>query len=76
MARFITDMGFPLTMIVTKRDDSNQIPEESVNLGRYGVWEPDHRGKNQCFATGDDLESLQAEHGPDLPVLPLTSRDS
>lgn len=59
--KFITDMGSPL--IVTCQETG-----EVRNLGRYGVWSSKGRRKPEVIACGDDLEALQAEHGPDLPV--------
>lgn len=45
---------------------------EEMRLGRYGVWEHDGH-KYQVVACGDDLDALQAEHGPGLPVRLLGS---
>ena len=75
---YITDVGGPLVMTRQGLDnDGNVVTEEKVNIGRYGVWEwCDGLGKHQCLATGDDLEALQAEHGPNLPVEPLFPQGS
>lgn len=64
MARFITDMGAPL--IVTDQDGNK------TNIGRYGVWDDAGRHKPEVITTGDDLDALQAEYGPDLRVFNLT----
>lgn len=69
-ARFITDMGEPL---VLTSDKGGTMP-----LGRYGVWDSTGRRKPEVVAVGDDLEALQAEYGPGLPVylLPQGSNGS
>ncbi len=59
--RFITDMGESPTLTSTN-------PERTMSLGRYGVWDSVGRHKPEVIAVGDDLEALQAEHGPGLPV--------
>jgi len=64
MARFITDMGEPLVLRGTTTD-------EEINIGQYGVWDDAGRHKPEVIATGDDLDALQAEYGPDLPAYPL-----
>jgi hypothetical protein len=63
MARFITDAGS--TVILTETATG-----EELDIGRYGVWgDKDHwSGKPEVIDCGNDLEALQAEHGPDLPV--------
>ena len=65
--KFITDMGGPLVT-------TNTATGDETNLGRYGVWgyKGHHSGKSEVIACGDDLEALQTEHGPDLPVYLLT----
>ena len=68
---FITDMGGPLVM--TREERSGEGPAEPVNIGRYGVWRAGPRKAN-VVATGDDLEALQAEYGPGLPVHELPIR--
>lgn len=69
MTRFITDMGGPL--VVTASDTGEQS-----NIGRYGVWDSKGRRKPEVIACGDDLDALQAEYGPNLPVHPLTGGTS
>ena len=61
--RFITDLGYSPVM-------TNETTGEVLKLGRYGVWgdKGHHSGKAEVLETGDDLEALQAEYGPDLPV--------
>ena len=63
MKRFITDAGSPVVMTDCQTG-------EETNIGRYGVWgDKGHwSGKSEVIACGDDLEALQAEYGPDLPV--------
>jgi ribosomal protein S27E len=63
--RFITSMGGPVVATCT------QTGEQS-NIGQYGVWDAKGRRKPEVIATGDDLEALQAEHGPDLLVYNIT----
>jgi len=64
--KIITDMGGPVTATETLYDDANEVvSEKTINIGRYGVWD----GGN-VIATGDDLDALQQEHGPDLRVVP------
>lgn len=62
-SRTITDFGFSPTLTDTETG-------EVTNIGRYGVWgyKGHHSGKHEVIACGDDLEALQAEYGPDLPV--------
>lgn len=63
--RIITDMGGPVTATETLYDDANAVVgEKTINIGRYGVWD----GGN-VIATGDDLDALQQEHGPNLLVV-------
>lgn len=59
--RFITDLGYSPVAVPDNGD-------EPLSLGRYGVWDSEERGKPQVIDLGDDLEALQAEYGPDLPV--------
>lgn len=68
MARMITDVGEPLVMVNTETG-------EEVNVGRYGVWDDQVGHKPEVIATGDDLEALQDEYGPDLPVKLLRRRE-
>lgn len=65
-ARFITDFGSSTTFVV-------EGTGEVVELGRYGVWgDKGHwSGKAEVIEVGDDLDALQAKHGPGLPVHPL-----
>lgn len=63
MNRWITDMGGPLVVTADTGEQSN--------IGRYGVWDTVGRRKPEVIATGDDLDALQAEHGPNLTVFPL-----
>ncbi len=65
--KIITDMGGSVTATEPVYDDDNKVVGENiVNIGRYGVWD----GGN-VIATGDDLDGLQQEHGPDLRVVPV-----
>jgi hypothetical protein len=59
--KFITDMGF--TPVLT-----NVETGEESRLGRYGVWSDEDYHKPEVIAVGDDLDELQLEHGPDLPL--------
>jgi hypothetical protein len=61
MARFITDMGENISLTASEGDGRMEI-------GRYGVWDDQGRRKPEVIATGTDLEALQEEHGPGLPV--------
>lgn len=71
MKRFITDMGSQVTVTETlKGADNETIRETTRNIGRFGVWEVRNR-KAEVIDTGDDLDALQAEYGPDLPVRSL-----
>ena len=72
MTRFITDMGGPVIATEHGFLPNGEPVGETLNIGRYGVWKDQGRGKPECFASGDDLSALQTEHGPDLPVLPLS----
>jgi hypothetical protein len=65
-AHFITDAGGPVIF-------TNTATGEEIDVGRYGVWgDTGHwSGKSEVIATGNDLDQLQAEHGPDLEVFPL-----
>jgi hypothetical protein len=58
MKMLITDLGYSL--VLTDQDGNEE------NLGRYGVWDEDG-----CIDCGDDLDALQAEHGPGLRVVPF-----
>jgi hypothetical protein len=67
MKKYITDMGAPLTLTDTDTG-------EEIVISRYGVWDIK---SGDVIDTGDDLEALQATHGPDLTVLVLPGlRDS
>ena len=61
--RTITDFGFSLT-------STDMETGEVTIIGRYGVWgDKGHwTGKHEVLACGDDLEALQAQYGPNLPV--------
>ena len=59
---YITDMGRPLVTVGPKGEE---------NIGRYGVWDGRGRRKPEVVATGDDLQKLQREYGPGLPVIRL-----
>ena len=59
---YITDMGGPLATVGPKGEE---------NIGRYGVWDGRGRRKPEVVATGDDLQKLQREYGPGLPVIRL-----
>ena len=59
--KFITDLG--PNMVIT----SEALGE--MKISRYGVWaSPTRNSKAHVIATGDDLDALQREHGPNLPV--------
>lgn len=62
-SRTITDFGFSPTLTDTATG-------EVTSIGRYGVWgyKGHWSGKHEVIACGDDLDALQAEYGPDLPV--------
>ena len=64
MNRYITDMGGPLVVTASGTGEQSSI-------GRYGVWDTVGRRKPEVIACGDDLDALQAEHGPNLQVFPL-----
>lgn len=64
MTRFITNAGHPVIL----RDMSTG---EEIDIGQYGVWDDAGRRKLEVIATGNDLDKLQAEYGPDLPVFDL-----
>lgn len=61
----ITDWGTPIAMVDADGHDAGSIP-------RYGVWMWLHRkARHECVDTGDDLEALRAQYGPDLEVVTL-----
>ena len=65
MSKFITDNGGGITLVST---------DETIHLERYGVWVPrPWDRKPEVVKVSNDLEALQAEFGPDLPVYELPS---
>lgn len=64
MARFITNAG----SLLLARDSRTG---EEIDIGQYGVWDDAGRRKPEVIATDNDLDKLQAEYGPDLPVYNL-----
>lgn len=66
--KVITDLGAPIPI-------STEDGEQTM-LGRYGVWEDAHRRKPEVIATGDDLDELQKQYGPNLEVVVLSTGKS
>lgn len=68
--KIITDFGY--SPILTDLSTG-----EPTNLGRFGVWVVNRTyAKDEVIDTGDDLEALQAEHGPGLKVYPIPPQES
>lgn len=66
--KFITDLGYSPVL-------TNAETGETTTLARYGVWSAP-TSKANVIIVGDDLEALQTEHGPNLPVFPLGAQES
>jgi hypothetical protein len=64
----ITDWGQPILMVDADGHDAGSIP-------RYGVWMwLARKARHECVDTGDDLEALRAQYGPDLEVVSIKPR--
>jgi len=61
-AAFITDFGQSLT---AKDAETGEV---KMTIARFGVWGEMGRGKPEVIETSDDLDYLQAKHGPGLEV--------
>ncbi len=62
----ISDLGHSPTLTNTDTGDE-------IRVGRYGVWANDARGKAEVIDCSDDLEALQAKHGPGLEIYQFPS---
>ena len=60
-AQFISDNGKNLQA-------TNEQGEVVCELPRYAVWGDLGKRKPEVIEVSDDLEALQAKHGPSLPV--------
>ena len=69
--RLITDFGRSYDVQPTG-PAGRPVQGSQIRLPRYAVWWDDpQRGKLQVLTSGDNLEDLQADFGPGLPVVRL-----
>jgi hypothetical protein len=62
MKRFISDNGQELEAKDTATGEVVCV------IPRYAVWGDTGRGKAEVIEVSNDLEALQTQYGPDLPV--------